>query len=289
MPGVRIPHRPLLRRNNLGRTTNSLGGSGAEFLCRVSPEVSPMPRRYPQPFWHSQVSAWYVQIGKKQIRLSPDKDEAFRLYHAIMQQPENKIELATLGSSALVVEILDAFLDWTKKNQTPRTYDWHRDNIQKFAKAIPVGLTVEALKPFHVTEVMDAHPEWKANTKNGFARSIQRAFRWAHKQGHLERNPIPFVEKPGRERREDYITPEEFERILSWYPDGPFRDVLITAWETGCRPQELFKVEARHVDMANKRWVFKVRESKGKIVSRIVYLSDKAFEITDRLAKEHPK
>ena len=47
-------------------------------------------------------------------------------------------------------------------------------------------------------------------------------------------------------------------------------------------------MEARHVDLANNRWVFKVKESKGKRFTRIVYLTDQAAEITRRLAGEHP-
>ncbi len=53
-------------------------------------------------------------------------------------------------------------------------------------------------------------------------------------------------------------------------------------------PQELMKVEARHIDLVNNRWVFKVRESKGKKRVRTVYLTEKAAEITRRLAQEYP-
>ena len=29
---------------------------------------------------------WYVQVGGKQIKLHPDREEAFRLYHALMER-----------------------------------------------------------------------------------------------------------------------------------------------------------------------------------------------------------
>jgi integrase len=250
------------------------------------PEPS-MPRKHPQPFWREARQCWYVQLGTRQHRLAPDRDEAFRLYHDLMARPPQPAATAVQGPSAPVIALLDAFLEWTKRNQAPRTYRWHRENIEPFARAIPPGLTVAELKPYHVTRVMDAK-DWADNTKNGFARSIQRAMKWAEKQGLIERTPIPHVEKPGRQRREDYITPEEFEAVLGWFPDERFRDVLVTCWETGCRPQELRAVEARHVDMANRRWVFRVKESKGKTQSRIIYLTDRAFEITRRLCEAHP-
>jgi integrase len=135
---------------------------------------------------------------------------------------------------------------------------------------------------------MDSRDTWSASTKNGFARSVQRGLKWAEKQGLIDRTPIPSVEKPGRESREVVISPEEFDDLLARFPDQEFRDVLITCWESGCRPQEMMRVEARHVDLAHNRWVFRLKESKGKQFTRIVYLTDRAAEITRRLAGEHP-
>lgn len=235
------------------------------------------------------MNCYYVQIGKKQHRLSADRDEAWRQYHHLMSQPpEVRQPTIPAGPSALVVEILDAFLEWTKTNQAPKTYRWHCDHIQNFVSGIPKGLTVAELKPYHVTRIMDARDTWSNSTKNGFARSVQRGMRWAAEQGLINATPIPKVPKPARESRELVITPEEFDDLLGRFPDQEFRDVLITCWETGCRPQEMMKVEARHVDLANNRWVFKVKESKGKKFTRIVYLTDRAAEITRRLCEAHP-
>ena len=129
---------------------------------------------------------------------------------------------------------------------------------------------------------------WGASTKNGFCRSVCRAFNWAVKQGHIEKSPVKGVEKPAMERREDVISPEEFERILAMFPDQAMRDLLVTAWETGCRPQEVFAVEAAHVNQEGRCWVFPIKSSKGKKKTRVVYLSEKALEITRRLMERHP-
>ncbi len=52
---------------------------------------------------------------------------------------------------------------------------------------------------------------------------------------------------------------------------------------TGCRPQESLRLEFRHVDLKNQRWVFPRNEAKGKKASRVVYLSEDAARITERL------
>ena len=41
-------------------------------------------------------------------------------------------------------------------------------------------------------------------------------------------------------------------------------------------------MQARHVEIDNRRWVFQPSESKGKRIPRIVYLSDEAYSITGR-------
>src|SRR5207248_5764706 len=82
---------------------------------------------------------------------------------------------------------------------------------------------------------------------------------------------------------------EEYKKILARFKDDPFSDLLTLAWETGARAQELWNLEARHVELAKRRWVFPATEAKGKRRPRIVYLSDSAFAITQRLIMKHPE
>jgi integrase len=76
--------------------------------------------------------------------------------------------------------------------------------------------------------------------------------------------------------------------VLALAKDQEFQDLLELSWETGCRPHELFTVEARYVDLESCRWVFPVRESKGKKYQRVVYLTDKALAITQGLVVKNP-
>lgn len=243
-----------------------------------------MPRKPPQPF-RRKGRGWYVQIGKRQIKLADTEPEAWRAYHELMARPAGSASLGAPGVAPTVLEVLDAFLSWSHASQAAKTHKWHLTWCRAFAASAPKGLTVADLRPHHVLGAMATHPAWKNSTRNAFVRSIQRAVRWANEHGLIEANPIPKVAKPAGERREVVVTPGEFEALLELFPDREFRDVLVTAWETGCRPQELVRVEARHVDAANSRWVLPPGESKGKRSARIVYLSDAAAEITRRLCE----
>jgi integrase len=97
------------------------------------------------------------------------------------------------------------------------------------------------------------------------------------------------MKKPGCGRKELVVTPEQYQALLGRAKDQEFKDLLTITWETGCRPQESLRVEARHVDLAGSRWVFPASESKGKKIPRVVYLTPKALEITKRLMEKHAK
>jgi integrase len=97
------------------------------------------------------------------------------------------------------------------------------------------------------------------------------------------------MRKPAEGKREQVVLPEHYKAVLDCSPDQEFRDLVTVSWETGCRPQESLKVEAKHLDVAGNRWVFPASESKGKKIPRVVYLTSKALEISRRLAEKHPR
>jgi integrase len=185
-----------------------------------------------------------------------------------------------------VVAILDSYLEWCLKHRAPRTFDWYRDYLQSFARSIPRDLTVERLKPIHVQQWADSQPGW-GRGRRGAITAVQRAFNWATKMGLIGASPVRHVEKPRAGRRDVVITHEEYGWILGQVKDQEFRDLLVVCWETGCRPQEILAVEARHVDLAGSRWVFAPEEAKGKKSHRVVYLTEQAIAITRRLMGHH--
>ncbi len=241
-----------------------------------------------EPFWKTDRACWYVRQGSRQLRLSPDKDEAWRLWHEFMARPPEQRRVAPpAGPEARVVALLDAFLDWCLKHKAGRTYDWYRGYLESFARALPPGLTMAQVRPFHIQGWVDGNAGWKTG-KRGAIIAVQRAFNWAVRMGLVGANPVRTLEKPKAGRREHVIAAGQFEAIMSLVRDPEFRDLPTACWETGCRPQEVLAVEATHVDEAEGCWAFAAEESKGKDRRRIVYLTDKALAITRRLMAAHP-
>jgi len=279
---------------------------------------------YPKPFFKLNRNTWYVEVGRVQhplgkhpVDLPPPKKRGgmwdapraiLDAYHAKMSELQHGVGHApvVVDGPPAVATVLDEFTGWlkgrvTEGSKAPRTLAWYADYLVSFLEflrgeepgrpQVP-SLTADRLQPLHVYRWVDAHPDWKSG-KRGAMVAVQRAFNWAAKAGLLAalggRSPLAGLEKPPQGRREQLVTHAEFEDILSWVKDRCFADLLEASWETGARPHELFSVEARFVDLANGRWVFPVRESKGKKVQRVVYLTEKVLAITRRLMADHPE
>jgi len=231
---------------------------------------------FPKPFFRPNRNTWYVQVGKKQINLGPDKKKAFRRYHDLMRE-----ERPAHAPCVKIVELIDEFLEFVRQNQSAGTFEWYRFQLQRFAERYP-DLEVGDLKPFHVQRWIDSLKNVNSGTRRNHARSIIRVMWWAMDQGHIEKNPLARFKKPKGGTRDTVISPEEFDRILDHVPNDAFRDLITFAWETGARASECLAVEKRHVDLRNERIVFPQSEEKMERAPRVIYLSPVALEIVRR-------
>ncbi len=237
---------------------------------------------FPKPFFRRARGLWYVQLHGKQINLGPDKNEAFRQYHLLLSQPEVPTISPSGGRS--VAALCDHFLEWSQRNRAAATYEWYRYRLQRFVETYP-NLTTDELRPYHAEQWAGGLSNCQTSHRN-YLRSIKRCMKWATRQGFIEKNPIEHLEVPSGEAKEVYVPPDEFAQLCSFIRNQPFMELVTTTYECGCRPQESLRVEARHVDLKNSRWVFPQSEAKGKKAPRIVYLSDASLEITKRRMKE---
>ena len=237
--------------------------------------------RQPKPWYWKDRQVWCVTIGGVRHNLGPTKKEALRRFYALMQKPHRE---KVIGDA--FPAIVDAFLEWTERNRAEATYKWYRDHLQCFVDHYP-EITVDQLRPLHVENWASSRND-NVNTVRNKMRAVKRCCRWAEAQGYIERNPIARLEIPAGRPREVYVSPEEFQQILDAVTNPSFADLLRVTYETGCRPQELLRVEARHVDLQNARWVFPASEAKVKSMARVVYLSEHALQVSSNLVKEWP-
>lgn len=240
--------------------------------------------RQPHPWFRTDRKTWCVTLDGVFHNLGPDRRAAMARFRELQRKPR---QARQVNSATSLAGIADEFLDWCARNRSAATFEWYRLRLQDFVTAHP-QMTVEGLRPYHV-ERWAGNPEWSRTTRRNQMRAVKRCLKWGVAQGHLDRNPIEGLEIPSGESRDAYLAPADFKRLLTHVGDPRFEELLRVTYETGCRPQESLRVEARHLDLANERWVFPARESKGKAMPRVVYLTPYAVEVSRRLAEQHPK
>ena len=88
---------------------------------------------------------------------------------------------------------------------------------------------------------------------------LKEMFKHAVQWGHLDANPVEYVERPrGEDKEMDVFTPDEIRRLLD-AQEEPLRTLLLTAVLTGMRQGELFGLQWEDVDFV--RHLIHVRRS----------------------------
>ena len=240
-----------------------------------------MPK-FSKPWFRAQRGVWYVTLDGKQINLGADRNVAFEEYARLIAVPKEQRQAPAHSLPA----VIDAFLTWLKPRRAADTFEWYRYRLERLARKYPT-LSASRLTTQLVEDWVDDY-DLSVTSRRNYYRSAKLCMKWARKRGLIRRNRIRDLEVPNAESREIVVSDAEYQQLLSLIRDDTLRDLVVTTWETGCRPQESLRVETRHVDLKNQRWVFPKSESKTKKRARVIYLTDTAAEITRRLSNKHP-
>ncbi len=102
--------------------------------------------RQPKPFFRKQTRSWYVQLGKRQINLGKNEDEAKAKYHQLML--EHNRRAAVIDDT--VAGILEAYWQWLKANRAETTANVRRPILKSYRVWIGTKHKAWQLKPHHV-------------------------------------------------------------------------------------------------------------------------------------------
>lgn len=215
-----------------------------------------------RPYYKRSHRAWYANIGGKQVRLSTDEASAQVEFDKLVGRHDYTVS-----------ETIALFLAVPRVKSTQRFYQQ--------------GLTALAGVGHLIAKDLKIH---QVQGSRNVRRAAKTCFKWAEEQQYIEQSPLRFLKIPQAPARGDeaYLSPEQVNKLLASM-QGDLLDLAVVMRETGCRPQEVRRVEARHFDREGRCWVFPREESKGKREQRIVHLSDRAFAICQRLALKRPE
>ena len=250
----------------------------------------------PKPWYFEERNQWFVKINGKRILLGdhphnlrpPKKGKTGWHPPDFITQIYQELTSSTPASPDAVIVILDSFLEWTQNNRKPRTYDRYKDFCSSFTKLYP-NLAVADLTSRHVTDWLTKNKQWNSTSQNLAITTLIRAFNWAVRNCGLKFNPLIGMEKPKSIARKTIISDEDFAKLLSLLDESdPFYELVVCAWDIGCRPQELNRTEARHFENQHSRLLIPTDEGKKEIARAIYLPTDRCLTIIQRLVDRYP-
>lgn len=227
-------------------------------------------------------------IDGNQIKLSPDKKEAQKAFHALMAGHIASEEVSVPSSRPTFRKIADQYLGFTEKTQAENTFKSRKIYLQHFANKVK-GAKAEDVKPHTLEEWIASHKEWSLSTSTTVRGIVLGCYTWAEGQGYIARNPFGKVKAGKHGRRERILTADE-KTLINGRASPPLRDFLLVLDQTGCRPfSEAAAVTAEMVDFDQGTVTFAKHKNAKKGKTRVMYMPEAVKELFGRLAKKHPE
>lgn len=242
----------------------------------------------PQIWWRESKKAYYLQIDRNtQKRLGRTKAEAETAYRQWLidqgeqlPQPERR--------KLTVAEVAQEFLDHSKRNNDPRTYEFYCYFVCPFVERFGT-VPAATFPPLSFTKWLDEHEGWKGSRRNAIV-AVKRMFNWAVKDaGLLSESPLRNVKRPPKKRRNRVMSEAEREFVMKTIRDEQFREYVFALLDTGARPGEVMAVTADHVSRDGTKWTFEEHKTDGHGEARVVYLSPAMQDLTAKLIKLYPE
>lgn len=245
-------------------------------------------------------SCWYIKrtvLGKEVFKSTGTNDliEAEEIYHIVMTEllKEAKSHYANriLGRSvpfSFVVErylseispsksksgrndknsskpllkyFCESKIDGITKQDIYKYLDWRKNTINERLKRTVSGSTINREKSF-LSEI------------------FKKAIRW----GYVNDNRVVGIEGFSENKRERYITDDEFKNVLSKMEDN-HKDLFLAVYHTAQRPGRIYSLQWKQIDLEGRSVVFE-NTSRNKRVPNVLWVNDTLLEILSRLRRD---
>lgn len=235
-----------------------------------------------KPFFKKSHQCWYVRQGNVDVRLDPDEEKAFRLWHQMR-------ELKNVSDRSSFAVLAEAYLQEHQPLMTSQKFDQVAGYIATFLP-FASDMTCLEVSPGLVAKWLAAEKPgrlkkdgsrgksiiWKQTTRRDAASALKRVYRWAHGTGKISRNPL-FGLKVAEGAPRTVMVSDSAHRmlvteLLKIVDDRPFALYLIAS-QCGARPKQIREVTPANVLADYSAWVFedhKTVEHTGKRL--VVYL-----------------
>jgi integrase len=236
----------------------------------------------PAKVWKRKADGWWCcTIGGKKVRLSQDKKEAEKQFHAM-----KATEAEESGPRPTFRRVADDFLSFSKGENPDKTFQTHRTFLQSFCDHIKARRAPD-LRPEHVREWLKANPTWGKSTRSLAVQIVKAALNHAVTEKRLVANPLKAVKQGTFAHRTRILTEGEREKIRARVT-GTFKDFMFALEQTGARPSEVAGLEARMIDWEDGSVDLENHKNKKHGLKRIIYFTPETMALLRRLAAKHP-
>lgn len=228
-------------------------------------------------FFVTRLKCWYCKVNGKFTRLSPNEDDAKKA-HAVL--------LAEHGcTKPTVTDAVVMYLKWVQENRADKTHGKYERTLNSFAAMYPTLLAAD-VRPKHADAWIKKHAEGcNATTVNDRMTTLQGCWSWLERQGHLK-SELRTLNKPTPKARELFIESERWEELLK--AAGPsVRPVIRFMLFSGCRPQEVVMLQAKH--WTGTHFALPKSRAKGKRAGRAIRVPEWMVEEIGQLVAKRKK
>ncbi len=236
---------------------------------------------------------WYIKrtvLGKDIFRSTGTGDlvQAQHIYHLVMtdilkdfqKNQVNKI----LGKSVPFSKVAGRYL----KEISPSKSNKGRNDIVSSKPVLKFfgEVKIDTITPQDVYKYMDSRKntvsektekKLSGSTVNREKSFLSEVFTKAVRWGYVESNPLRDIEGFSENRRERYITDEEFSGILKNMRED-HRDLFLSIYYTAQRNGRIYDLEWSQINLAERSIVFK-NTSRNKRVPDVLWINDSLYEI----------
>jgi integrase len=165
------------------------------------------------------------------------------------------------SSKPLLKYFSESKIDGITKQDIYRYLDWRKNTVNERIKRTVSGSTINREKSF-LSEI------------------FKKAIRW----GYVNDNPVIGIEGFSENRRERYITDDEFKNILSKM-EGYHKDLFLAVYHTAQRPGRIYSFQWKQIDFEGRSITFE-NTSRNKRVPNLLWINDTLLEILSRLKSD---
>jgi integrase len=238
--------------------------------------------------WYRQQDGWfYTTVAGEQIKLSQDRDEAEREFHAVLAAKKTHKEPTLVRVSFR--KLVDEFLEWSKTNTADYTFVWRRRTLQSLVDFVGKKQKAADLTVRQVERWVESKDSWGHNTRVKCRATVLICLNWGVKRQLLKENPVKTLDMGSYHSSERILSRDERERIRGAVRGQEFRDYLRVVELTGARPfSEIAAITAEMIDFDAGVIELKRHKNARKGKKRTVYLTPELTEILRRRAAHRP-